>query len=99
MDRRQGYLERVHQIVLQHLKGQPVRVYLFGSWARGDAQRTSDIDIAILPIGLLQPGLLSHLQEALEESYVPYPIEMVDLSQTDVAFRRRVLEEGILWSD
>lgn len=97
MDRKQSYLERIQQIVLEHLKGQPVQVYLFGSWVRGEAGRTSDIDIALMPIVPLSPGLVSRLHEALEESHVPYPVEVVDLSQTDAAFRQRVLKEGILW--
>lgn len=96
MDPRQSYLERVHRIVLQHLKGQPVQVYLFGFWVRGEAGYTSDIDIGLSPLGPLSPGLVSRLHEALEESHVPYPVEVVDLSQTDSTFCRGVLQEGIL---
>ena len=34
-------------MVIQHFKDKNVRIYLFGSWARGEQKRSSDIDIAI----------------------------------------------------
>src|SRR5260221_1932258 len=43
------------------------RSYLFGSRARGKAQRWSDIDVAIDPAKSLPSGLLSNIREALEE--------------------------------
>ncbi len=45
--------------------GRRARVFLFGSWARGDARRYSDIDVAILPAEPLPAGFLLDLQEAL----------------------------------
>ena len=46
----------------------------------------------------LPAGLPSCLREKLEESRVPYEVDLVDLSQTEPAFRARVLTEGTLWS-
>jgi len=92
-------LAGIRRIVLEGLAGRKVRVYLFGSWARGVATRTSDVDVAVLPLEPLPAGLLSAVREALEESAVPYTVDLVDLSQTDPAFRARVLEEGVLWAD
>ena len=43
-------------------------------------------------------GLLSQIRESLQESHVPFNVELVDLSQTDEAFKKRVLEEGIVWA-
>jgi predicted nucleotidyltransferase len=60
--------------------------------------RTSDIDVAVLPLEPFPSGLLSEIREALEESRVLYPVELVDLSTTTPEFRDRVLKEGILWS-
>lgn len=74
------YLDAAREIVLEVLAGQPADVFLFGSWARGDPRRTSDIDIAVLPRGRLPPGLLSRVREALEESTIPYPVDVVDLA-------------------
>jgi len=51
-------LREVRRIVLRGLEGRRASVYLFGSWARGEAARVSDIDVAILPAESLPPGLL-----------------------------------------
>lgn len=90
-------LAEVHRIVTKVL-GRHVAVYLFGSWARGQATRASDIDIAIQPSRPLPPGALAELREQLEESRIPYRVEVVDLTQVAPSFRNRVLQEGIPWN-
>jgi len=92
-------LTEVRRIVLRGLAGRRARVYLFGSWARGEASRVSDIDVAILPAEPLPPGLLAELQEDLEESSSLYSVDLVDLSAVSDAFRTRVLAEGLPWAD
>ena len=84
---------------MKFLGPQRPRLFLFGSRARGDARRTSDIDVAVLPEAPLIPGTLARLREALEESDIPYRVEITDLSTVSEAFRRKVLAEGIPWND
>ena len=91
-------LKEVRRIVMDVLDGGKVTVYLFGSWARGEATPLSDIDVAIESHAALLPGTLARLRERLEESHVPYRVDVVDLRRTTPAFRRRVLAEGIQWS-
>ena len=91
-------LAEVRRMVLEGLAGYAVSVYLFGSHARGTARRTSDIDVAILPFESIPPWVLSALRGALEESHVPYQVDLVDLSMADPAFRERVMQEGIVWN-
>lgn len=93
-----AYADEVRSIVERELRGHRVDVYLFGSWARGAPRRTSDIDVAVLPRGELPPMALSRLREALEESSVPYPVDVVDLRDASDEFRARVLREGVRWS-
>jgi predicted nucleotidyltransferase len=90
-------LNMVRRTVMESLHGLDAAVYLFGSWARGDEVRTSDIDIAVLPRSPLPCGLLARLRDALEESRIPYRIELVDLGTTDLVFRKQVLKEGVRW--
>ena len=98
----QSDLEEVRRIVLRFLKGIPggaqARVYLFGSFARGEACRVSDVDVAILPSEPLPPGLLAEMDEALENSRALYPVDLIDLSTVSDDFRTRVLSEGISWT-
>jgi predicted nucleotidyltransferase len=91
-------LAEVRRIVQAGLQRHQARVYLFGSWAKGSATKTSDIDVAVLPSRPLPDGVLSTIREALEESQVLYPVDLVDLSEASPQFRERVLQEGILWS-
>jgi uncharacterized protein len=91
-------LEEVRRIVLRHLEGRQAHVYLFGSWARGEACRVSDIDVGILPSEPLPAGLLPEIEEALENSLSLYPVDLVDLATSSDHFRDRVLAEGLPWT-
>ena len=74
-------------------------MFLYGSWAAGTAARTSDIDVALLPLESIPRDLLARIREDLEQSRVIYPVDLVDLSECSEDFRDRVLREGISWSD
>jgi len=97
-DRDAAVLDRVRSIVLERLAGRPARVYLFGSWATRTRRRSSDIDVAIEASAPLPTGMLAGLREALEESTIPYRVEVVDLTEASPAFRERVRREGIAWT-
>ena len=92
------YLMEVKEIVFRFIPKNQARVYLYGSWARREERPTSDIDIGIYPLRELSPVLLSSLSEALEESAVPYRVEIVNLNETSKTFRERVFEEGVSWN-
>ena len=86
------------RILLDALRGSEVAVYLYGLCARGDSSEFSDIDVAVESATPLPPGTLAKLRERLEESRIPYRVEVVDLNAADPSFRRRVLDEAIRWS-
>ncbi len=90
-------LAKIRKIVLRRLRGYPARVYLFGSRARGDARRWSDVDVAVHARKRLPGSLLSEIREDLEESTVPYTVDVVDLAEAGAQFRSRVEREGVLW--
>jgi predicted nucleotidyltransferase len=93
-----GDVEAAMRIASRELGAQRARLYLFGSRARGDAGRASDIDIAILADAPLEPGTLARIRDALEESTIPYQVEVIDLRSVDERFRRTVLAEAIAWN-
>lgn len=92
-------LDEVRKIVVAGLRGHRARVYVFGSWATGCGTRTSDIDVAVLPLEPLPRDLLCEIREALGESRVVFSVDLVDLSQSPEDFCERVLREGILWNE
>jgi hypothetical protein len=96
--RPQKYLRQLRRIVLSVFKPGQAGVYLYGSWATGKAHRGSDIDLAILPKRTLRPETMSLLREKIEESDIPYRVEVLDLTQTDSKFKKLVLKEGLPWN-
>ena len=92
------YIDQARAIVLAHTRGLPVEVYFFGSRATGKPRRDSDVDVAVDIHGPVPTAFLSDLSEALEESSVPYRVDVVDLSAASEKFRARVKSEGIKWS-
>ena len=90
-------LERVRQIVLDVLGDDDVRVYLFGSCATGSLRPSSDIDVAVEPLHGSAPQSLAALRERLEESDVPYDVDIVDLTTVSQEFAQRVRREGLVW--
>ena len=92
-------LDQTRQIAVDTLGTYPVKIYLFGSWARGTPSESSDIDLAVDSEVPLPTGILSMLRERLEESIIPWRVEVVDLRNAASSFRERVLREGIVWKD
>ncbi len=91
-------LEETRRLVVEGLRGTGALVYLFGSWAKGYATRSSDIDVAVVCERPVPLWLLSEIRERLEESSVLYPVDLVDLSKAAGSFRDKVQAEGILWN-
>lgn|SRR5690625_3967296 len=91
-------LAEVRRIVLSRLNGR-ARVYLYGSCARNQATRTSDIDVGIIPLEPLDPAQLGDIREALEQSNVLLPVDLVNLAEADAEFREHVLRDAVKWSD
>ncbi|MGB9639315.1 MAG: nucleotidyltransferase domain-containing protein [Anaerolineales bacterium] len=89
----------VREIILKHLQPFRVKVFLFGSQAKQTAHIYSDMDIAILPMETLPPGIIARIKDELEESAILRHVDIVDLRDSDETFRQMVLKEGILWKD
>ncbi|MEI7481698.1 MAG: nucleotidyltransferase domain-containing protein [Elusimicrobiota bacterium] len=82
------------------LKGLNVRTWLFGSRATGTARSFSDIDIALDAGGNPVPrNLLVRLSCALEESHIPFRVDIVDIHSVNPAVRENIIREGQLWID
>ena len=93
------YVNRIRQLVLEELRGQRVRVYFFGSRVKDMPTLGSDVDLANEGLGPENRRIIRQLREKLEESTIPYKVDVIDLDQLDDEFRRSVLATGILWKD
>ncbi len=75
------------------------KVYLFGSYARGDFSHSSDIDIAIdngQKIPLVERAQISHMVDVLN---LRQRVDIVDFQSVPLALQQKILKEGILWKD
>lgn len=75
----------LQRIVWSFFNPKQVNAFVFGSQARGDAHQVSDVDLALE--GKINVQELAQLREALEESTLPYTIDVVDMSKASEQFR------------
>lgn len=75
------------------------KIYLFGSYARGDNRPGSDLDIAIdagRPLTLQEIANPKRLIEALPMAQT---VDVVCLHSIPAEMRSAILKEGILWKN
>jgi len=93
------YLDILKQKVVEFMKDEDVQVILFGSRAKQSDTRVSvsDVDIGIIPGNSFDRRKLVFLREYLEESTIPYKVEVVDFSMVSDEFRRLALKDAEVW--
>ena len=90
-------IEELRRMVLAALGERDAEVWLFGSCARGEVLQHSDIDIAILPREKLPSAFFSELAESVEESSIPYDVDIVDLRSAAPTLIDEVRRECVKW--
>ena len=96
---REWAIGELRRMVFDALGDNEAEVWLFGSCARGEVMQHSDIDIAILPRTDLPPEFFSALSEQIEESSIPYDVDLVDLRRAAPTLVEEVRREGVKWRD
>jgi predicted nucleotidyltransferase len=86
------------EMVISPLKSHGVTVWIFGSRARGDHKPFSDVDIVYetQQNSPLPQGFMSNLRDSLEESRLPYKVDIVDFREMADSYRFGVLSDRIL---
>jgi predicted nucleotidyltransferase len=87
----------IEQIVAPLLARRGGKLKLFGSRARGDARRASDIDLALVGAQSFSPDELARARDALENSRIPFRVDLVDYSTASPTLRASIDREGIAW--
>lgn len=92
-------LTQIKTILSEVLNDEGCIIYLFGSRATGVFTTTSDFDVAVLAATDISQKL-SLAREKLEQSNIPFKVDVVELRLTSTEFKRRVQAEGIvLWKN
>jgi hypothetical protein len=93
-----AYLPKIVEIVRRALEGASCSVWLFGSRATGRATPVSDFDLAVRAEEDVSSGL-GRAREELDESTIPFLVDLVDLREASAALIDQVNTKGILlWS-
>ena len=75
-----------------------IAVYLFGSFARGDSNRESEVDLAVLAARPIEASLRFELAGRLEEK-LRQSVDLVDLRRASAVFRVQILKDATLLVD
>ncbi|MGL4988651.1 MAG: nucleotidyltransferase family protein [Cetobacterium sp.] len=79
--------------IIYHLFPEIEKIIIFGSRARGDFKRTSDIDIAL--IGNVEKTIYK-IRDYFDESRIIYTVDVVDFSRIEAStFKEDIEKEGI----
>lgn len=98
MDIRPEHLRMVKDILKQLAPGCEVRA--FGSRAAGTAKRHSDLDLAVVGKQRMALKTMHRLEEAFEESDLPFRVDVLDWNAISPDFRDiiekqyEVIQEG-----
>ncbi len=85
------------KIVLEDLKESDCKVFLFGSRATKENHRFSDMDIGIMPGKNFDEKILFTLSEKLNESIIPFKVDVVNFSTVSKKFKDEALKDVIEW--
>ena len=66
---------------------------VFGSRATGKAAKFSDFDVGLQAEKKISPVTLMEIEEKLEQSDIPYKVELVDFSEVSGKFKEVALQK------
>lgn len=91
-------LKLLMDLVIKPLKSYGASVWIFGSRARGNFKPFSDIDLlySLDNDHQLPQGALFQIKDAIEESRLPYKVDIVSESELAASYRDNVLSERVL---
>jgi uncharacterized protein len=89
------YLDELTSIVRKHVDARTWQPVIFGSRARGTAQKFSDVDLGFVGPQPLPVHIKTALWEALDDSDIPYVVDIVDLQSASAEFRELAEKEMV----
>ena len=85
-------LRSIRAIVRSRLPDPSYRVFLFGSRATGAARKFSDVDVGIQGNRAIDAVTLEYIREDLENSDIPYKVDVVDFATVAPSFKTLALK-------
>jgi len=92
----QETIEEVHKILKKY--PQVKQAILYGSRARGDYKKGSDVDLTLIGGDDLTRDILYRIMDEHEDSYLPYTFDLSILHKiNDADFLGRIQKEGVVF--
>lgn len=89
------YSSQIKEIIQKHLPVEEFKLFIFGSRASGKTRKWSDIDVGIWGKNRLTAKTLADIEEDLEDSRIPFRVEVVDFSRVSQDFKEIALQSII----
>lgn len=80
-------ISEIKKILFKYLDPKKDKAFIFGSRASGKARKFSDIDIGLKSEREIDRMLMSDIEEAFDESNIPFAVDVVDFSQVSDKFK------------
>jgi predicted nucleotidyltransferase len=92
------YIQLLKDLILKSIDKEHYAVFLFGGRARGRSGKAVDFDIGFLGDRPLSLDRLAELYHEIEESSIPFKVDLVDFFSADPQFRKIALSKIIVWN-
>lgn len=92
------YVDIAKEIILSLVDKEKISVFLYGSRAANNARHDSDIDIGLWSSEKINSTLIREINDAIEESIVPYHIDITDFTKVSSKFKKIATEKIIIWN-
>jgi len=91
------FKHEIIQIILKHISGDDLEIFLFGSFAQNKSRLSSDVDLCLKAKNKIDYALLLKIKSELEESNIPFKIDLIDFHAVDDEFKKIALQEVEKW--
>jgi predicted nucleotidyltransferase len=98
MKEQDKYVALCRQIVMDQLNPDKYLVFLFGSRVHGLHRRFADIDIGIQGKEPVPAAIIENMREAIDDSIVPYPVDIVDFYRVSPEFKKVAMQNIEIWN-
>lgn len=88
-------IKEIKEVLAKYLNLQDYDMFLFGSRVGSKARKYSDYDIGIKGISEIDMSTLGDINYEIENSRIPYVVDIVDFNDVDDNFSEVALQETI----
>ncbi len=90
-------LKKIKKLVLETAGNESSDIFLCGEWASDNPGISDEINVVVDANRCVDTCFITNLQEKLENSNIPFKINVLDLNHTLFGLRRDDLQKKVIW--